>query len=155
MRKYSTFTCLFIFVAIFSSYAQIKKPVTVKVTSEKVGAMMYEIHVQMTIGKGWHVYALQAGDGPVSTSVAVHKSFEGKFVKTLLPIKEVGKKITKFEEAFDANVSYFENNVSFLLRIQSLKQLGGICVPILVEYMACNDKECLPPSEEKLCVTLK
>ncbi len=53
--------------------------------------------------------------------------------------------VKKFEAAFKSDVRYFENSVTF---VQQVKVKGKAKTNLAgkVEFMVCNDRECLPPS---------
>jgi hypothetical protein len=50
---------------------------------------------------------------------------------------------TIFEKEFNVNQKYFEQNVDFIQRVKvepGIKKVSGT-----IEYMVCNDRQCLPP----------
>jgi len=63
------------------------------------------------------------------------------------------KPVTKFENAFKMNVSYFENSVIFQQKIKLKKDQTSIKGK--VEYMVCNDKKCLPPEDIDFSIPVK
>ena len=42
-------------------------------TAKKIADKTYEVHMSAKIGAGWHLYAQNAGDGPVSTTFQFYK----------------------------------------------------------------------------------
>ena len=60
--------------------------------------------------------------------------------------KEQGKMKKIFEEAFKSEVRYYEKTVSFV-QVVKLKGNAKTSLSGKVEFMVCNDRECLPPSE--------
>ncbi len=135
---------LFLLSMVLSmAYAQMVDPV--KFSSEMVlsGEGEAEIVFSATIDKGWHVYSTHLGDGgPIEASFHVEKMEGAELVGELTP---QGKEISEYDELFDMKLRYFENNVKFVQKIRFTAETYDI--DCYLEYGACNDKSCLPPSE--------
>ena len=58
-----------------------------------------------------------------------------------------------FEPLFGVEVKQFSNKVNF---VQTVKLKGKVKTNLngTVEFMTCNDYECLPPSKQKFSITL-
>ena len=69
------------------------------------------------------------------------------------PAKEVGKLEQKHEELFGVDVKQFSNKVVFVQTVK-LKAKAKTAVSGTIEFMTCNNRECLPPKEEKFSVAL-
>ena len=94
------------------------------------------------IDKGWHVYSTNLGDaGPTEAAITFHKK-DG--VEPVGKLKPVGKEISQFDEMFGAKLRYFENNVQFVQKVKFTKP--NYVIDADLEYGACNDQSCLPPS---------
>jgi thiol:disulfide interchange protein DsbD len=113
-------------------------------SSKKIADKTYEVKLTAIIKGNFHLYAQQLGvEGPVPTSFVFTPnplfSLTGK-------VKEKGKLIKKFESAWDGNVSYFEKKVEF---IQVIKCKANVKTNLSgeVEFMVCNDAQCLPPAK--------
>ena len=102
-----------------------------------------EVVFTAAIDKGWHVYSTDLGDGgPISATFNVEKIFGAEVVGKLKP---VGKEISTFDKLFEMKVRYFENTAQF---VQKLKLTGGAYqIEGYLEYGACNDENCLPPTQ--------
>lgn len=120
------------------------------VTAKKISAKVYEVHMSARIGSGWHLYSQNAGDGPVPTSF---KFTTNPLVSLTGKAKEVGKMKTVYEQAFKSNVRYYENAVDFVQTVQ-LKSPVKTTLNSKVEFMVCNDHECLPPTDVDLSVAI-
>ena len=123
--------------------AQSSKEVNWTYSSKKIADKIYEIHMTATIGGNYHLYAQDAGgDGPIPTAFTFTKS-------PLLDLdgapKEKGQLIKKFESAWNHDVKYYEKNVDFV-QVVKLKSNVKTAVAGKVEFMVCNDHECLPPA---------
>jgi hypothetical protein len=121
------------------------------VTTKKLSSNKYQVTYTATVGTGWHIYAQDGGAGPVYTSFTFTKS-----PLYTLPdghLKEEGKKITVLEKAFNSKVAYYENTVSFI-EVVTAKSPASFNVVGSVEFMVCNDHECLPPATVTLRATV-
>ncbi len=123
--------------------AQIQDPVKFKSELKILAADEAEVVFTAAIDKGWHVYSTDLGDGgPISATFNVEKIFGAEVVGKLKP---VGKEISTFDKLFEMKVRYFENTAQF---VQKLKLTGGAYqLEGYLEYGACNDENCLPPTQ--------
>mgnify|MGYP001434016469 CR=1 FL=1 len=120
--------------------AQIKDPVKFKTEFNTLSDTEAEIVFTAAIDKGWHVYSTELGDGgPISATFNVDKT---SGIELLGKLKPVGKEVAKL---FEMKVRYFENTAKF---IQKVKLTGGAYeIEGYLEYGACDDESCLPPTE--------
>ena len=123
--------------------AQIQEPVKFKSELKTLAAGEAEIVFTATIDKGWHVYSTDLGDGgPISATFNVEKISGATVVGKLQP---KGKEIASYDKLFEMNVRYFESTAQF---VQKLKLTGGdYKIEGFLEYGACNDENCLPPTQ--------
>jgi hypothetical protein len=131
--------------------AQSSKQVSWVYSAKKVADKTYEIHMTATIGGDYHLYAQDAGgDGPIPTTFNFTKSplfaLDGG-------IKEKGQIVKKFESAWNHNVNYYEKTVDFV-QVVKLKSNVKTTLAGKVEFMVCNDKECLPPADVDIKVNI-
>jgi thiol:disulfide interchange protein DsbD len=131
--------------------AQSSKQVNWTYTAKKIHDRLYEIHMTATIGGDFHMYAQDAGgDGPIPTTFTFSKN------PLLVPqgkVREVGKMVTKYETAWSHNVRYYERTVDFVQDVQ-LKSNVKTNLAGKVEFMICNDHECLPPADVDIKVNV-
>ena len=123
--------------------AQIQDPVKFNSELKILAADEAEVVFTAAIDKGWHVYSTDLGDGgPISATFNVEKISGAEVVGKLKP---VGKEISTFDKLFEMKVRYFENTAQF---VQKLKLTGGAYqIEGYLEYGACNDENCLPPTQ--------
>ena len=88
--------------------------------------------------------------GPIKTSFTFAKSND----YTLIGTPSEPKPVTKYEDAFKMNVSYFEKTVTFQQKIK-LKAGNLTAIKGQLEYMTCNDRKCLPPEDVDFTIPLK
>ena len=130
--------------------AQSGKQVNWTYSAKKVADKTYEVHMTANIGAGWHMYAQAGGEGPISTTFTFTKN---PLVVVNGKPKEVGKMVKKFEDAFKSEVRYYENSVDFV-QIVKTKANAKTALAGKVEFMVCNDHECLPPDEKDFKVNI-
>lgn len=122
--------------------AQILEPVVFKTELKKLSDTEAEVVFTATIESGWHVYSTDLAEGPVSATFNAEKMEGVELVGKLTPR---GKEVDKFDNIFEINVRYFEKTGQF---VQKLKLSGGnYTLEGYLEYGACNDETCLPPTE--------
>lgn len=141
MKK--VFFSFFLLLLAVVSQAQIQEPVKFKSELKVLSADEAEVLFTGAIDKGWHVYSTDLGDGgPISATFNVENISGAEVVGKLKP---VGKEISSFDKLFEMQVRYFENTAQFA---QKLKLTGGAYqVEGYLEYGACNDENCLPPTQ--------
>ena len=132
-----------LFLFAVAVQAQIQDPVKFNSELKILAADEAEVVFTAAIDKGWHVYSTDLGDGgPISATFNVEKIFGAEVVGKLKP---VGKEISTFDKLFEMKVRYFENTAQF---VQKLKLTGGAYqIEGYLEYGACNDENCLPPTQ--------
>ncbi len=132
--------------------AQVADPVQWSFTAKKLSATSYEVRLTATIESGWHIYSQTTPDGgPIPTAITFGKNplitLDGK-------VKEVGKLEQKHEEIFGVDVKQYSNKVDFV-QVVKLKGAAKTSVSGSVEFMVCNDKQCLPPETQNFAIPLK
>ena len=133
--------CLLLIAVV--AQAQIQEPVKFKSELKTLAAGEAEIVFTATIDKGWHVCSTDLGDGgPISATFNVEKISGATVVGKLQP---KGKEIASYDKLFEMNVRYFESTAQF---VQKLKLTGGdYKIEGFLEFGACNDENCLPPTQ--------
>jgi thiol:disulfide interchange protein DsbD len=105
--------------------------------------MNSNIVITGTIDEGWHLYSQKtpANAGPIPVTVNITKKnglkLIGKFQEKLEP-HEI------FDVNFDSKVYLFEHSY---LAYQKIKINNTNKIIGNVQYMVCNDTQCLPPIE--------
>ena len=123
--------------------AQLTSPVKVTSTLNPISAQEAELVFTATIQDGWHMYSTNVVEyGPTPTTITF-ETISGAAADGALTPKGTAKKV--FEEMFEADVYYFEKSATF---VQKLKLDGGVYhVDGYLEYGACNDQSCTPPTK--------
>lgn len=150
MGKYALL--LVTIVASSVCFAQLKNPVKWSFSSKKIDASTYEVRMTANLDAGWHIYSQNTPDGgPVPTSISFTQNpltnLQGK-------AKEVGKIEKRHEELFGVDVMQYSTTVDF---VQTVKLKGNVKTSVAgtIEFMTCNDHECLPPTTQSFSIPLK
>lgn len=145
---------LFLVIAVsmltMAAHSQILKPVTWSYAAKRTSKTEATIFVKATIDEGWHLYSQNVKDGgPIKTTFTFPAAKTYTVVgKTIEP-----KAVTRYEDTFKMDVSFFEKSVIFQ---QKVKLTGKTAiVKGTVEFMTCDDKQCLPPEEVSFSVPVK
>ncbi|RQO73684.1 sugar transporter [Pedobacter sp. KBW01] len=148
--KKITLLCCFVCLISLSSYSQILKPVTWSYAAKKTSPTTATVFIKATVESGWHLYSQFVKDGgPVKTTFTFPIAKDFTLVgKTIEP-----KAVTKYEATFKMDVSYFENSVVFQQKVK-LKGKNAV-VKGSVEFMVCDDKQCLPPEQVDFSIPVK
>ena len=124
-------------------HAQIFDPVTFRTELNKVSDDVAEIVFTADIDPGWHIYSTDLDEGgPIAASFNIDKVTGAHVDGKLLP---VGNELSVFDKLFDMEVRYFERTAKFVQRIRL--EGGQYRIEGYLEYAACNDENCLPPSD--------
>lgn len=143
---------LLLAVSLFGTglFAQILQPVKWSYAAKKVSKTEAVLLIKATIDNGWHIYSTrQKEGGPVKTTIDFTPSKDYALNGALAEPKPV----TKMEQVFKMNVMYFEKAVVFQQKIKLKKDQTNIKGK--VEYMVCNDKQCLPPEDIDFSIPVK
>ena len=141
MRRLITTITILTFVLGIS--AQISNPVHFSAQLKTGSGADAEIVFTAKIDAGWHVYSTDLGNnGPISATFNAVK-MDG--VETIGKLQARGKEIKQFDKLFEMELRYFEQAVTFVQKIRFTKP--DYDIDCYLEYGACNDQACLPPSE--------
>ena len=121
--------------------AQMADPVHFTSQLKELGNDEAEIIFTAKIDQGWHVYSTNLTGGPIAATFNVVKMEGAEKVGKLRPR---GNEQKTFDKLFDMEVRYFENTATFVQKIKFTKPKHVI--DCYLEYGACNDQVCMPPS---------
>ena len=123
--------------------AQMMEPVKFSSSLKMLNNNEAEIVFSATIDDGWHVYSTDLGsEGPIEASLHVNKLEGAELVGKLKPR---GKEVEQFDQMFGMNLRFFEKHATFVQRIRFNQPQYN--VDVFLEYGACNDQMCMPPTE--------
>lgn len=118
-------------------------PVNWTFSSETTGADTVQVRLSATCDTGWHIYALTlpSDEGPLPT--VVHTDPSAAF-HLAGPVEETAPE-EKEDPAFGMLVRFHSGIATFMQAVVPAKP-EAFTIHGSVEYMACNDKTCLPPT---------
>ncbi|WP_237390687.1 protein-disulfide reductase DsbD family protein [Fulvivirga sediminis] len=125
------------------SFGQILKPVKWNFKIENQKERSATLVFTADINEGWHVYSQFIEDGgPIPTSFHFDESkdytLKGK-------VEEVSDVIKGFDNTFEMDIAWFENKAVFKQNVEFNK--SPVNVKGYLEFMVCDDQQCLPPTE--------
>ena len=123
--------------------AQILDPIHWEIHLKSINNTDYQVIYHASIDEGWHLYNMDLPEGgPVSTSFEIEVkqglTLNGKTVATSKPV-------VKKDVQFDMILSWFVREATFIQNIK-ITDPKTFHLKGHVQFMACNDESCLPPS---------
>jgi thiol:disulfide interchange protein DsbD len=123
--------------------AQIHEPVKFTTSLQTLSDTIAEIHFTGAIDAGWHIYATDIDEGgPIAASFTADTADgiepEGK-------LESRGDVRRKHDDIFGMDVTYFEGTALFVQRVKITS--SNYRITGYLEYQACNDENCLPPTQ--------
>ena len=143
-----TLTLLF---SLTAAFAQMENPVKWDYSFKKTSDKTVDVYLTATLAPGWHLYAMDAGEGPQSTEI---KFLANPLIKADEAVRQEGKMKKEYDENFGSELKYFENKVSFVQKFK-MKSKVPTAAKGNITYMVCNDKKCLPPKTVNFDVKIK
>ena len=142
MVKKIVFSWLFMALLYLPVLAQMQNPVKFKTEWKEISSTEAEIVFSGTINDGWHVYSTNLGEGgPTSATFNID---EIKGAEVVGELAAVGNEVEVMDPVFEMMVRFFEGSVKF---VQKVKLTGGdYKVTGYLQYGACDDQSCLPPT---------
>ncbi len=149
MKKYYL-AAFFMLLFASASKAQILTPVHWSYASKRISPTEAVIFLSATIDDGWHIYSQHVEDGgPVKTTISFNPSNEYQTIEeTIEPTP-----IIRMEKAFSMYVSFFVGSVTFQQKIKLMAKQTTVTGKL--EYMTCNDRQCLPPEDIDFSIAVK
>lgn len=131
-----------LFVVVIAQ-AQMLSPVKFSCQLKTNATAEAEIIFSGKIQPGWHVYSTGLGnDGPISATFNVNK-MEG--VELVGKLQARGNEVSKYDNMFGMKLRFFEGSATFVQKVKFIA--AQYVIDAYLEYGACNDESCLPPSE--------
>ncbi|MEI8074627.1 MAG: protein-disulfide reductase DsbD domain-containing protein [Bacteroidota bacterium] len=147
---------LFTIILAITSFAQPKDPVIWKYEAVKKSGNNYDVVITATIPKPWHLYSQNtAKGGPIPTKITINSN-------PLISVsagkaKEIGHQEKVLDKNFSpkgVEVLFYSEQVQF---VQSISLKGAVKTNITgtVEFMVCDDSQCLPPTKKSFDIKLQ
>ena len=147
MKRVLVLVAAILTFSIGTATAQILKPVTWKISVKKVSEGVYDVVCQATIDAKWHLYDTKLSEGgPIPTTFNLDTD-ESDGIELVGEFKATTKPLIEKSEAFNMELAYFEGKVTLVQRVKLTKAKAKLVG--YVEFMSCNDGQCIPPAEEE------
>jgi len=130
-----------------SMFGQMYNPVKWTTSVEKTADKVYILKAQAVIQSGWHLYGQYIEEGGPSRTAFTFKNNNKNFELIGKTTEEKGHEVV--DKIFDMKIKYFEDRALFTQKIKfasdNISNVAGE-----VEFMVCDDSNCLPPTSEEL-----
>jgi thiol:disulfide interchange protein DsbD len=145
---------ILILLLLFSAFAeaQIYNPVTWTTQTEKVSESDFDLVITAKIDSGWHLYSQNVPDGgPIPTTISFTEKPDAY---QLIGDPQEDEGHEEYDNVFEMDIKYFENTAVFKQRIRVLTE-EKLILEGVVEFMVCDDANCLPPTEVDVSFEVK
>lgn len=151
-RSLSLVFILFACILSVNVVAQTTEPVRWEFSVQKSASGGFELRMEAILEEGWHIYSQHTPDGgPVATSFSFTKN---PFIEKDGVVLEQGKLEKKLEPLFDVEVMQFSDRVVFVQKLK-LKTKVKTAINGTVQYMVCNEHQCIPAMRKSFSVALQ
>ncbi|MDO6761621.1 protein-disulfide reductase DsbD family protein [Tamlana sp. 2_MG-2023] len=133
------------------AFSQIHNPVKWNTAVKKISDTEALLIATAKIEAGWHLYSQSVPEnGPIPTSF----TFEGNsnYLKKGNTKEGDGHKVN--DPVFEMVIKFFDKEAQFKQRVK-LKNKETFNIKAVVEFMVCNDTQCLAPTEIDLVFKIK
>jgi thiol:disulfide interchange protein DsbD len=142
----------FVSLLSVSAIAQSGTKVKWEFSSKKIADKKYEIKMVANIQPGWHLYSQNQSEDAIALPTTIKFSNNPLIVLSGKP-QEVGRLYDQYEKATRSRSRFYSNKVEFIQTI-TLKNNVKTAVAGEIEFMVCDDKQCLPPDVAKFSIKL-
>lgn len=143
---------VFVLFAVFA-FAQSGTKVKWDYVVKKLADKKYEVRMIATIQSGWHLYSQTQSTDAIALPTKFTFAKNPLIITAGIP-KEEGKLTDAFDKATNSRSRFYANKVEFV-QVVVLKTKVTTSVVAEVEFMVCDDKQCLPPDKKKFTVKLE
>jgi thiol:disulfide interchange protein DsbD len=153
MRRLSAFFVLLAFLPLVT-FSQILTPVKWSFKVEQSKGDEATLFMIATIDHGWHVYSRnnpQPPNGPIGTTFKFNESKAYKLAGDVTEPKPIEEKDSQFD---NKTLRYFEYKAVFKQIIKVLSK-EDFQVTGSLEFMCCNDSQCIPPDDVDYTFNIK
>jgi thiol:disulfide interchange protein DsbD len=136
------FSTLFLLMAFFfAANSQILKPVKWSFDTKKISNEEFELIMKAEMDNGWHIYGSDLpADGPIPTTFKFTPSADYKLAGKLIEPKPV----EEYDKVLEMRLQFYNDFAEYRQKVE-MNSDKPFKVTGELEYMACNDRTCLPP----------
>ncbi len=136
---------------VTDSYSQILKPVKWSFRTNKVAGNEANLVLTATIDYNWYLYSQSVPKGgPIATSFKFEPSANYELIGK---VKEQEPEV-KYDDNFEMTLKVFHNSAVFVQKVRVLSS-KNFTIKGTLEFMCCNNKQCLPPDEVNFSFNLE
>lgn len=142
------FRFLFLFFSLFAIglNAQIITPVSWDTRIESLGNDTYALKIIARMDAGWAVYSQYTPEGgPIPTTL---NWSTGSHVQMIGQTTEKGHRKEGLDDMFGVDVIKFLSDEDLVFTQKVKVKEFGKPIEVALEFMCCDDEQCLPPTEE-------
>jgi hypothetical protein len=147
------FCAILFFLTSLNLSAQSDQKVKWQYQAVKKSTNLYEIRLVANIDNGWHLYSQQQSADAIALPTSINFS-KNPLLNFSGLIKEEGKLFDEVEVATKTRSRYYLNKVVFVQTVKVKKNIKTV-VNGEIEFMVCDDRQCLPPGKVKFSVKLQ
>ena len=134
---------LTVIFSVFSLNAQILEPVKWAFSSKKISDTEYELIFKAKIDKNWHLYSQDIPMAPPATTFEFKKNDSYELIGKV--VEDTTKIINEFDPNFDMVLKFYADSAVFKQKVKLLKESAEVTG--FLNFMCCDDKQCLPPTD--------
>ena len=155
---FSTQKIILIAFSFVSILTHAQNPIQWEVKSKSIGDNLYELNIHAKLEKEWHLYSqyLEKNEGydPENSPLSTYINYElGDNFDTIGNTQEIGVE-TKYDPVWESEISFFSDSGSFIQIIQ-INNPDSTIFNGNVNFMACDNEQCLPPDDYSFKIDLK
>jgi thiol:disulfide interchange protein DsbD len=129
--------------------AQIYEPIKwsheLKITGKSTGEIIHKAKID----DKWHLYGLKLPSGGPRPTRFVYETMEN--AQKSGEVFSTSKLLEVYDKNFSMNLSWYAKEAVFIQKI-TFTDASKIRIEGYVQYMACDDERCLPPSEDEFSI---
>jgi len=134
---------LTVIFSVFSLNAQILEPVKWAFSSKKISDTEYELIFKAKVDKNWHLYSQDIPMAPPATTFEFKKNDSYELIGKV--VEDTTKIINEFDPNFDMVLKFYADSAVFKQKVKLLKESAEVTG--FLNFMCCDDKQCLPPTD--------
>jgi thiol:disulfide interchange protein DsbD len=147
------FTSVVLLLASVLVFAQSGTKVKWDFVVKKTGDKKYEVRMIANIQPGWHLYSQSQSKDAIALPTTITFARNPLLIINGKP-KEVGKVTDAYDKATQSRSRFYSNKVEFV-QVVTLKSNVKTSIAGDVEFMVCDDKQCLPPDKSKFTIKIE
>ena len=137
-------------LAVLPAAAQVENVVKWTNSVNDNGDGKYTLVLTADINDGWHIYDLQNYEGGPNPTTIRFVAGEGAELDGAM--RQLSSPVKIYDVIFGMEIGYFEKKAVFEQDVRLSAQSATVKAEI--EYMACNDQNCIPPTEEEITFSI-